>query len=336
MVDAPRKGEQQLVFTFSGIPPTDLDEEDKQLRRKPLIRAVAQVASIVTEHPKAWVKLVVHPPASESSAEKESLRVGDLVKDTQYAASVYRQLMPRKVSASTANLLGYGFETSREERDYAFFLGQLVTALQPRTMAVCLLPPNDQDGSMPLQLDPERCLLPAKQMPLALIGAKVFRDRKHALDTLEIGAFIPISQDTGSIYHFAFAEWRIKTLVIRFEGMSTMAEEPEPKVPKSLPAILFDPAYGFVRMMAGNRGDGKRQRESGTKIVLVVRHEAHVDSVRKRIELLAQAQTHKHDADEFSDPAKRLDLFQQKLHYAVGEYSEDFAKAIWPTGTLEM
>ncbi|KAJ9114363.1 hypothetical protein QFC20_001506 [Naganishia adeliensis] len=259
---------QQLEFTFSGVPAPDVDEDDKK-----------------------------------STSNEGSLRVSDLVKDAQYATSVYRQLMPKKLPASTAALLGHGFATANEERDYAFFLNQLLGTLGPRSIEISFLP-SDESGKS-AEIDIERCLLPAKQMPLALIGNKLFRNKQNALDTLEIGPFIPVLQGSSG------------------EPSKTSAH-------KILPNILFDLTYGFVRMMSGAQGNEKAEREPGTKIVLVVPDEAQVKRFRKTVEGLAKVRNQEEEEDdEFADPASRLELFQRKLYYTVDGHAKDRPRTVW-------
>lgn len=318
---------QQLEFTFSGIPAPDVDEDDKKARRRPLVKAVSTVESVITEHPKALVKLLVDPPSHEQ--DEGSLRVSDLVKDTQYATSFYRQLMPKKLPASTAALLGHGFATANEERDYAFFLNQLLGTLGPRSIEISFLPSDESDKSA--EIDIGLCLLPSKQMPLALIGNKLFRNKQNALDTLEIGLFIPVSRDSSSKYHFAFAEWRINTLVTRYEGATGSSGEPsKTSAHKILPNILFDLTYGFVRMMSGAQGNEKAEREPGTKIVLVVPDEAQAKRFRRTVEGLAKVGNQEgEEDDEFADPASRLELFQRKLYYTVDGHAKDRPRTVW-------
>jgi hypothetical protein len=317
---------QRLEFTFSGISATDVDEDDKKIRRKPLIRSIATVESLITEHPKAPVRLLVHPPAH--TEEEGSVRVSDLVEDTRYATSVYRQLMPKKLHIDTAALLGHGFGIATEERDYAFFLSQLLNTLHPGTLVVSFLPSDQPYEST--EIDFERCLLPAKQMPLALIGNKLFRNSKNILDTLEIGPFIPVSQDSGSKYHFAFAEWCINTLVIRYEGATGSGEPSKTEGRKILPSILFDLTYGFVRMMSGSQGNEEEGRGSGTKIVLVVPDEAQVKRFRKTVEGRAKIRDGEEEDDsDFSNHASRLELFKRKLYYTVVGHPNDRPRNVW-------
>lgn len=321
------RNKQQLEFTFSDVPATNVEEDDKKMRRKPLNKSIVKVANVVNEHPETRVRLQIRPPAPEE--EEESIRVGDLVQDTPFATSTFRQLMPKKFPASTAALLGHGFATANEERDYAYFLSQLLNTLRPANMRISFLPSaHDGRSGLPGQ---ERCLIPAMQTPLALIGNKLFRDRKNALETLEVGTYIPVSQDSGSKYLFAFAEWRSKTLMISYQAAASSSERAlKSSGYDALPSILFDPTYGFVRMMSGAQEDKDAESGISTKIVLNVTDEAVVKRFRKQVEGLAKVRERGQASDhEYSDPASRLELFRRKLYYKLDEEPQGRPRPVW-------
>lgn len=308
------------------MPATNAADADKEIRRKPLVKAIAKIESITSEHPNALVHLHIKPPPYTEA--EESIRIADLIQDTVDATFIQRQLMPKRLPASTTALLGHGLATDIEERDYAFFLRQLLNALRPRSLRVTLLPPRGYGRSETLGAD--RCLLPAAEMFLALIGNKLFSDWRRALDTLEIGSYIPVSQDSGSKYSFAFAVWRIKTLVINYGATPGACGKTTTSGPDTLPSILFDPSYGFIWMMSEAQGTGEEDSGSATKIVLVVADETEVKRFRKQIEGLAGiCEQEQDDGDVWSDPTSRLELFRHKLYYTLDKNPRGRFRHVW-------
>lgn len=272
--------------------------------------------------------------AEAGKGKEEMCKVGDLVMDTGYGALVYRQLMPKKISTSTAALLGHNITSSKEEHDRASFLVDLLAILKPYKVTFCTESRDAPTSSM--SVDPERCLVPAKKMPLVIAGAKSFRNQKRALDSLEVGPCLPISLHCNSLYHFAFAEWRVKTLRIWYEGISGAAPgQPfqDTSGSRLVPTIMFDPSYGFLRMMAGVQADGPstQPKDVGTEIILVVQDEIHVDSFRKEIEWLASPMVpyQQVDEDDMLDPLARLRLFQDKVFYTVDKEARQTVKQVW-------
>ncbi|KAJ9102396.1 hypothetical protein QFC21_002796 [Naganishia friedmannii] len=340
---------EALEFTLCDFPFLDTAEEDKETRRKPLTHAVTEVEKVLVELCNVPVRLVVCPPDVNAElweddpeddevgkGKQETRKVGDLVRDTGYGALVYRQLMPKKITTSNATLLGYNATSSKEEHDRTSFLVDLLAALKPYKITFSTESP-DTPTSL-ISVDPERCLVPAKKLPLVIAGAKAFRNQKRALENLEVGPCLPISLHCNSLYHFAFAEWRVKTLRIWYEGISGAAPgQPfqDTSGSRLLPTIMFDPSYGFLRMMAGIQADvpSAQPKEVGTEIILVVQDEIHIDSFREEIEWLASPMVpyQQLDADDVLDPVVRLQLFKDKVLYTVDTEARQTVRRVWGT-----
>ncbi|GHJ87566.1 hypothetical protein NliqN6_3968 [Naganishia liquefaciens] len=179
--------------------------------------------------------------------------------------------------------------------------------MHPRKLAFYLSTPRDHPGQF---------LLPANKIPLALAGAKIFRNRKHVMDTLQVGPLIPVSGECKSGYHFVFAEWRVKKLIIDCQDVlvASPRNSREECGTLTLASMLFDPAYGFVRMMAGKQGDHREEAETGTEIVLMVEDEACLEDFRHELELLSRQRgsLSKARLSYQTDRHYRLELFQQK------------------------
>ncbi|KAJ9107910.1 hypothetical protein QFC19_002653 [Naganishia cerealis] len=341
--------DEELEFILSDFPFVDSAEEDKEVRRKLLTHAIADVAKVILKLPYLPIRLVVCPRDSDLGEVKEDVnletdkprgkasefcKVGDMVRDTGYGALVYRQLLPKKIPSTMAELLGHNDISSKEEHDRTWFLVELLGALKPRKIAVLMESRDTAPSDMPI--DPERCLVPAKKMPIVIAGAKVFRSQKRALEDFEIGPYLPISQHCNSKYHFAFAEWRIKKLTVWYEGITGEAPgQPlrDTSGSKLVPNIMFDPSYGFLRMMAGTQADDSaKPRDRGTEIILVVKDEMHIDSFRQEIEWLAK-QTVPYQQLKVGglDPLARLELFRAKVFYTASTEANQVVKRVWST-----
>jgi hypothetical protein len=306
LTDSTATNEQELEFTFTDCPPVNTKEKDKPRRRKPMTKALSAIRKIIDEHTDMPVKLLIGP--TEGSAKEETKRTADLVKGTDYSAASFRRMMPRKIPTSVSDLLGHG--TTKQAPDDIFFLTHLLTTIRPRNLTFII--PRIEDS-------PDRFLIPALVIPLISAGAKAFHSRRQALDTLEVGPLIPVSRDCGSAYHFCFAEWRVKTLMIDCRHAASDHDKAShvPKGVMSFASVLFDPEYGFVRMMAGTQSDQEGKKESGTRIVLVGKSKAYTDDFRDQVEGLAEERRSKSKArlDYASNPAHRLELFKQKMFY---------------------
>jgi hypothetical protein len=320
LTDSTATNEQELEFTFTDCPPVNTKEKDKPRRRKPMTKALSAIRKIIDEHPDMSVKLLIGP--TEGSAKDETKRTADLVNGTDYSAASFRRMMPRKIPKSAFDMLGHG--ATKQAPDDIFFLTHLLTTIRPKRLTFTI---------PPIKESPDRFLVPALAIPLITAGAKAYQSRKQALETLEVGPLIPVSRDCGSAYHFCFAEWRVKTLMIDCrESVSDKSTEVSKGV-ISFAFVLFDPEYGFVRMMAGTQSDQEGEKESGTKIVLVVKSKAYIDDFRDQVEALAEDRRSKSKAhlDYAGNPGHRLELFKQKMFYLPNGKSKP--RPIWSKST---
>lgn len=279
-----------------------------------MTHALSAIRRIIDDHPDLPAKLFVGP--IDGSEEEES--TADLVKGTDYSAASFRRMMPRKIPTSVLDMLGH--ERTKQATDNVFFLTHLLTTIQPRSLTFTIPPIDDS---------PDRFFIPALAMPLITAGTKAFHSRKQALETLEVGPLIPVSKDCGSAYHFCFAEWRIETIIIYCRVNAPDKSTEGSRGMKSFASVLFDPEYGFVRMMAGMQSDQEGTRESGTKIVLVVKSKTYIDDFRDQVESLAEQRGSKSKArlDYAGNPAHRLELFKRKMFYLLKGKSKP--RPIW-------
>lgn len=321
LIETTLDDEQRIDFTFTRCPTIDPRESNKEQRRKPLTDALATTWKVLEDYPDRTISLLIR--SRDRSDTEEKHRVADLVKDSDYHTATFRKAMPRKMPTNVSDMLGYG-AIRTVGTDDSFFLRELLLILRPRKLVFRISTPQN---------DPERFLIPSTKVPLVPAGVKIFRNRKHAIDTLEVGPLIPISRDCGTEYHFIFAEWRIKTLMIDCQNVIVASNNTSPEGSSAITvaSILFDPDYGFVRMMAGMQSDQEGRTESGTQIVLMMKNKNCLEDFRHHIEFLSGQQESKSSArlNYAANPAYRLELFQRKMFYLLE--SKVTPRPIWST-----
>lgn len=322
MTETTLDAEQQIDVTFTRCPTIDTNESNKEKRRKPFMEALAATRKVLEDCPDRAISLLICP--RDGSDEQEKYQVVDLMQDSGYVTGSFRRSMPQEMPSNISDMLGYR-SLRTAGTDDNFFLRELLLILRPRKLVFRM---------STFQHDPERFLIPAKRVPLVLAGAKIFRNRKRAIDTLEVGPLIPISRECDTEYHFIFAEWRIKTLMINCRDILIASEKTsqEGSGTMSIASILFDPDYGFVRMMAGLQSDQEGRTEGGTRIVLIMKNKYCLDDFRHHIEFLSDQRESKLSArlSHAANPAHRLGLFQRKMFYLLE--NKVTPRPIWSTG----
>lgn len=294
-----------------------LGQEERQSLKLSRNTSMIHLADLIVDHPEASIELIIEPEIpslthSDDVTLFEDVDIASITSGTRFRALKHRNQMPEQISRHLANFFHMQQLSKAVGQDQRKTFDELLDLARPTRIVL------DVDPSE-LTLYPETNVLPVGALPLALAGNECFT-ADDPLPYLEIGSWLPISSMCGSRHHFAFTEWHILTLCIPYEGI--MAPSGKLTGAQLLPALMWDPSYGFTTMMERwSRGQGR--------LCLLIEHARLAKNFRKIINELAHGMNG--DAIEREEADHRLQLFQTHVFAMVkpedGEPPQ--VKAVW-------
>lgn len=281
-------GQDALRVTYR-VPTTNrhLTQDERHAIKLSRKAAVTRLAQAIVSHPDAIVELIVEPEVPSLTHSDDVTLFEDVEVASTTAGTRLHSLQhsPAQMSRHLANFFHMQQVSKTVWQDQRKTLSDLLDVTRPTRIVV------DVD-TRELALYPEMNVIPTGALPLALAGNDSFT-AEEPLPCLEIGPWLPVSAMCGSPYLFAFTEWHVLTVCIPYEAVARAAGA------QLLPTLMWDPSYGFIKMM-------ERWQERQGRLCLLVDHARLAKSFRRVIHELARD-----SADH------RLQLFQKHVFAIV-------------------
>lgn len=259
--DDPGSPDQSLKVSLSMLP-FQSDTDNSPLQSEAAFEALVKTAKVVLAVKHLEVDFEICPP-SRSTPDPNTIDTQPDIKTGRFGSA--SKLFTSRYPEHMAGLLGAANPppTHAGLNDNERYLRDLLKVLKPArlklsSVAQSIEPehhsPVNKNLPCAWEPSPTRPLVFAKRMPLAMAGNDLFTQPGQVLNYLEIGPWIPISEQCGTEHWCPFTKWQVKVLAIN------MVRRPPPppsdssreeKTTSALPGILWDPAFGFVSMLQG-------------------------------------------------------------------------------------
>jgi hypothetical protein len=217
-------------------------------------------------------------------------------------------LITKDVPDGLLPLLGLAETHPRAEHHNKAFVTQILAVLKASRIRISNLSPHHDDRH---QWESARPLIQVGRMPLALAGNAYYTKPRHVLNYLEIGPWMPISNQCETEYRFPFASWQIRVVAFRLapylkRGLLSRSRRENP-----IPGIFWDPSFGFVAMMS--RPEAEETERVKTRIVLIVDDLKQTTEFAVKVEQIAASETAM--MADASEVAARLRMFKKMFYF---------------------